>query len=76
MPSDLPLLAGGKQIGTTIYWNKRGIAESVARFTWAIPADAAPGRYSFQHSADSLEYCTVHPDCERIRSCSSATWVG
>lgn len=36
------------------YWSKRGTAESVARFTWDIPADATPGRYRFQHYADSL----------------------
>ncbi|GAA5099101.1 neutral/alkaline non-lysosomal ceramidase N-terminal domain-containing protein [Nocardia iowensis] len=36
------------------YWSKRGTAESVARFTWHIPADATPGRYRFQHYADSL----------------------
>ncbi|MFI6171232.1 neutral/alkaline ceramidase [Nocardia sp. NPDC051052] len=36
------------------FWSKRGTAESVARFTWDIPADAAPGRYRFQHYADSL----------------------
>lgn len=36
------------------FWSKRGAAESVARFTWDIPADATPGRYRFQHYADSL----------------------
>lgn len=36
------------------FWSKRGTAESVARFTWDIPADATPGRYRFQHYADSL----------------------
>ncbi|MFR9750843.1 neutral/alkaline ceramidase [Nocardia sp. 004] len=36
------------------YWSKRGAAESVARFTWDIPADAAPGRYRFQHYATRL----------------------
>ncbi|MFC9438005.1 neutral/alkaline ceramidase [Nocardia sp. NPDC057030] len=36
------------------FWSKRGAATSVARFTWDIPADAAPGRYRFQHYADSL----------------------
>lgn len=34
------------------HWSKRGAATSVARFTWDIPADAAPGRYRFQHFAD------------------------
>ncbi|WP_330252057.1 neutral/alkaline ceramidase [Nocardia sp. NBC_00565] len=36
------------------YWSKRGTAESVARFTWDIPADATPGRYRMQHYADAL----------------------
>ncbi|WP_225727836.1 MULTISPECIES: neutral/alkaline ceramidase [unclassified Nocardia] len=35
------------------YWSKRGVADSVARFTWDIPADAQEGRYRFQHYADS-----------------------
>lgn len=34
------------------YWSKRGAAESVARFTWDIPADAPAGRYRFVHFAD------------------------
>ncbi|WP_054816488.1 neutral/alkaline ceramidase [Nocardia arizonensis] len=37
------------------HWSKRGAAESVARFTWDIPADIAPGRYRFVHFADSLD---------------------
>ncbi|ASF10233.1 putative ceramidase [Nocardia brasiliensis NBRC 14402] len=36
------------------HWSKRGAADSVARFTWDIPADATPGRYRLQHYADSL----------------------
>ncbi|MFI9506101.1 neutral/alkaline ceramidase [Nocardia sp. NPDC052566] len=36
------------------HWSKRGAAESVARFTWDIPVDAAPGRYRLRHYADSL----------------------
>ncbi|PXX66777.1 neutral ceramidase [Nocardia tenerifensis] len=36
------------------FWSKRGTAESVARFTWDIPADATPGRYRLQHYAASL----------------------
>ncbi|WP_227998366.1 neutral/alkaline ceramidase [Nocardia australiensis] len=36
------------------YWSKRGTAESVARFTWDVPADAATGSYRMQHFADSL----------------------
>ncbi|WP_405167403.1 neutral/alkaline ceramidase [Nocardia sp. NBC_01499] len=44
------------------FWSKRGMAESVARFTWDIPADATPGRYRFQHYADSLSPDgTLHP---------------
>ncbi|MEV0250430.1 neutral/alkaline ceramidase [Nocardia sp. NPDC050712] len=35
------------------HWSKRGGAESVARFTWDIPADGA-GTYRFVHFADSL----------------------
>ncbi|WP_280444884.1 neutral/alkaline ceramidase [Nocardia brasiliensis] len=36
------------------HWSKRGAADSVARFTWDIPADATAGRYRLQHYADSL----------------------
>lgn len=36
------------------HWSKRGSAESVARFTWDVPADAEPGQYRFVHFADSL----------------------
>ncbi|WP_245663216.1 neutral/alkaline ceramidase [Nocardia inohanensis] len=36
------------------FWSKRGTDVSVARFTWDIPGDAAPGRYRFQHFADQL----------------------
>ncbi|WP_069162175.1 neutral/alkaline ceramidase [Nocardia altamirensis] len=43
-------------------WSKRGVAESVARFTWDIPGDAAPGRYRMQHYADSLSQDgALHP---------------
>ncbi|MEU8897943.1 neutral/alkaline ceramidase [Nocardia sp. NPDC048505] len=35
------------------HWSKRGSAESVARFTWDAPAEAA-GTYRFVHFADSL----------------------
>ncbi|MET9285210.1 neutral/alkaline non-lysosomal ceramidase C-terminal domain-containing protein [Nocardia beijingensis] len=37
------------------HWSKRGLAESVARFTWDIPLDAEPGRYRFQHYATRLD---------------------
>ncbi|WP_040773921.1 neutral/alkaline ceramidase [Nocardia pneumoniae] len=36
------------------FWSKHGTATSVARFTWNIPFDAAPGRYRFQHYATRL----------------------
>ncbi|MFC9993416.1 neutral/alkaline ceramidase [Nocardia sp. NPDC127526] len=36
------------------FWSKRDGNVSVARFTWDIPVDAAPGRYRFQHFADQL----------------------
>ncbi|WP_280505388.1 neutral/alkaline non-lysosomal ceramidase N-terminal domain-containing protein [Nocardia farcinica] len=36
------------------HWSRRGSAESVARFTWDIPADAAAGSYRFVHFADQL----------------------
>ncbi|WP_194817208.1 neutral/alkaline ceramidase [Nocardia sp. XZ_19_385] len=36
------------------HWSKRGSSESVARFTWDIPADAETGAYRFVHFADSL----------------------
>ncbi|MGW4089422.1 neutral/alkaline ceramidase [Nocardia sp. NPDC004750] len=37
------------------HWSKRGLAESVARFTWDIPFDAEPGRYRFQHYVTRLD---------------------
>ncbi|WP_028476149.1 neutral/alkaline ceramidase [Nocardia sp. CNY236] len=37
------------------YWSKRGLAESIARFTWDIPMEAPPGRYRFQHYATRLD---------------------
>ncbi|WP_330228298.1 neutral/alkaline ceramidase [Nocardia sp. NBC_00508] len=37
------------------FWSKRGTAGSVARFTWDIPLDAAPGRYRFEHYATRLD---------------------
>nr|WP_324188828.1 neutral/alkaline non-lysosomal ceramidase C-terminal domain-containing protein [Nocardia farcinica] len=36
------------------HWRKTGTATSIARFTWDIPADAAPGRYRFVHFAGRL----------------------
>ncbi|WP_067514795.1 neutral/alkaline ceramidase [Nocardia puris] len=36
------------------HWSKRGAAESIARFTWDVPADAAPGTYRMVHFADAL----------------------
>ncbi|MBF6413703.1 neutral/alkaline ceramidase [Nocardia cyriacigeorgica] len=36
------------------HWRSPGPGISLARFTWDIPADAAPGRYRFQHFADRL----------------------
>ncbi|MEU7630906.1 neutral/alkaline ceramidase [Nocardia sp. NPDC049220] len=36
------------------FWRWHGGAVSVARFTWDVPADAATGRYRFQHYATSL----------------------
>ncbi|MBF6159953.1 neutral/alkaline ceramidase [Nocardia cyriacigeorgica] len=36
------------------HWCSPGPGISLARFTWDIPADAAPGRYRFQHFADRL----------------------
>ncbi|MGY4098565.1 neutral/alkaline ceramidase [Nocardia sp. R16R-3T] len=44
------------------YWSKRGLAESVARFTWDIPTDATPGNYRMRHFADGLSPDgTLHP---------------
>ncbi|PPJ08209.1 neutral/alkaline ceramidase [Nocardia cyriacigeorgica] len=36
------------------HWRSPGPGISLVRFTWDIPADAAPGRYRFQHFADRL----------------------
>ncbi|MGW4367315.1 neutral/alkaline non-lysosomal ceramidase N-terminal domain-containing protein [Nocardia takedensis] len=36
------------------HWSAPAPAQSVARFTWDVPADIAPGRYRFVHTASSL----------------------
>lgn len=44
------------------HWSKRGLAESVARFTWDIPLDAEPGHYRFRHYASRLDSDgSLHP---------------
>ncbi|MFX0573886.1 neutral/alkaline ceramidase [Nocardia nepalensis] len=51
---DWERIANEGEWAVRFYWSKHGTAESVARFTWDIPADATPGRYRMQHFADSL----------------------
>ncbi|MFI6870382.1 neutral/alkaline ceramidase [Nocardia sp. NPDC050406] len=54
MPGGWTRVANEGEWAVKFYWSRRGTDVSVARFTWDIPADAAPGRYRFQHFADQL----------------------
>jgi neutral ceramidase len=48
---------------TTYRWTRSGVANSLARITWAVPANATPGTYRIVHYGDYKNGWTgkIHP---------------